>query len=462
MREQGSSTFSVDDSGWCLDRLAGLQSVVTPERIRQALAMTMRVNERSCRLTHEVMLWVVIAMGLFTDAPIRQVFKACRRGREGEATPGRSSLCEARQRLGVEPVKQLHADIVRPLATVETPGAFFQGLRWMAIDGTVLDVPDRPANAEAFGRPTGGRGDGAFPQVRKVSLVELGTHVEVALACGGLREGEQTLARQLFDRIPADALLTEDRGFFCYEDWKVLIARKIQLLVRVKKSLILKRVRGLSDGSYVAKIYPTAYAREKDRNGLEVRVIEYTLDDPQRTGHGETHRLITTLMNPLLYAALDLIVGYHERWEIELVFDEQKTHQDPIRAEKPAQLRSETPDGVRQELYALSLAHFVVRALMVEAARPLNLDPDRLSFTGCFRVLKCRLPECQHHTPQSFADWYRALIWELQHEQLPPRHNRINPRVIKRKMSKWPKKRAKHKSPPRLAKCFTDTIVMAN
>ena len=462
MREQGSSTFSVDDSGWCLDRLAGLQSVVTPERIRQALAMTVRVNERSCRLTHEVMLWVVIAMGLFTDAPIRQVFKACRRGREGEATPGRSSLCEARQRLGVEPVKQLHADIVRPLATVETPGAFFQGLRWMAIDGTVLDVPDRPANAEAFGRPTGGRGDGAFPQVRKVSLVELGTHVEVALACGGLREGEQTLARQLFDRIPADALLTEDRGFFCYEDWKVLIARKIQLLVRVKKSLILKRVRGLSDGSYVAKIYPTAYAREKDRNGLEVRVIEYTLDDPQRTGHGETHRLITTLMNPLLYAALDLIVGYHERWEIELVFDEQKTHQDPIRAEKPAQLRSETPDGVRQELYALSLAHFVVRALMVEAARPLNLDPDRLSFTGCFRVLKCRLPECQHHTPQSFADWYRALIWELQHEQLPPRHNRINPRVIKRKMSKWPKKRAKHKSPPRLAKCFTDTIVMAN
>ena len=462
MFEQGSSTFSVDDSGWCLDRLAGLQSVVTPERIRQALAMTMRVNERSCRLTHEVMLWVVIAMGLFTDAPIRQVFKACRRGREGEATPGRSSLCEARQRLGVEPVKQLHADIVRPLATVETPGAFFQGLRWMAIDGTVLDVPDRPANAEAFGRPTGGRGDGAFPQVRKVSLVELGTHVEVALACGGLREGEQTLARQLFDRIPADALLTEDRGFFCYEDWKVLIARKIQLLVRVKKSLILKRVRGLSDGSYVAKIYPTAYAREKDRNGLEVRVIEYTLDDPQRTGHGETHRLITTLMNPLRYPALELITGDHERWEIELVFDEQKTHQDPIRAEKPAQLRSETPDGVRQELYALSLAHFVVRALMVEAARPLNLDPDRLSFTGCFRVLKCRLPECQHHTPQSFADWYRALIWELQHEQLPPRHNRINPRVIKRKMSKWPKKRAKHKSPPRLAKCFTDTIVMAN
>ena len=135
MREQGSSTFSVDASGWCLDRLAGLQSVVTPERIRQALAKAGRVNERSCKRTHEVMLWVVLAMGLFTSLPIRQVFKASRRDREGEPTPGRaslcerginasavpagsgeptpgrSSLCEARQRLGVEPVKPLHADL---------------------------------------------------------------------------------------------------------------------------------------------------------------------------------------------------------------------------------------------------------------------------------------------------------------------------------------------------------------
>ncbi len=462
MCEQGRSTLSVDQAGWCLDRLAGLESVITPERIRQALAQTGRVNERSCPLTHEVMLWVLIAMGLFTELPIRQVFKACRRGREGEATPQRSSLCEARQRLGVEPVKQLHADIVRPLATVDTPGAFYRGLRWMAMDGTVFDVPDRPALEAAFGRPTGGRGDGAFPQVRKVSLVELGTHVELALAIGGLHEGEQTLARQLYDRIPADALLTQDRGFFSYADWKALMALKIQLLVRVKNSLVLKKVRELSDGSYIAKIYPTTYARKKDRDGLEVRVIEYTLDDPQRTGHGETHRLITTLLDPLKYPALELITGYHERWEIELVFDEQKTHQDPVRTEKPAQLRSETPDGVRQELYALSLAHFVVRALMVEAARPLQLDPDRLSFTGCFRVLKCRLPECQHHTPQSFTAWYNALLWELQDEQLPPRRNRINPRVIKRKMSKWPKKRVPHKSPPKLTTPFADTVVMTN
>ena len=100
-----------------------------------------------------------------------------------------------------------------------------------------------------------------------------------------------------------------------------------------------------------------------------------------------------------LYPATELIILYHERWEEELVFDEQKTHQDPRRATKPAQLRSETPAGVIQEVYALSLGHFVIRSLMFEAAATAGLDPDRLSFTGCFQILKCRLPECDSTTP---------------------------------------------------------------
>jgi hypothetical protein len=150
---------------------------------------------------------------------------------------------------------RFQTDTVRPLATLDTPGAFYKGLRRMAIDGTVfsqqpvLDVPDSAANAAAFQRAAGGRGEGAFPQVRKVSLVELGTHVEVALAIGGYQDGEQTLARQLFDSIPPDALLTEDRGFFSYEDWKTLDSRGIRLLVRLKSNLILEPIARLYDGS---------------------------------------------------------------------------------------------------------------------------------------------------------------------------------------------------------------------
>jgi hypothetical protein len=253
-------------------------------------------------------------------------------------------------------------------------------------------------------------------------------------------------------------LLLEDRGFFCAEDWKALYLR-VKLLLRVKNNLTLKPLQRLSDGSYLAKIYLTYYDRQKDRNGIVVRVIEYTLNDPQRTGHGEMHRLVTNLLDEKEYPAQELIELYHERWEEELVFDEQKTHLNPRRAEKPAHLRSETPDGVRQELYALSLAHFVIRFLMFQAAQPVGLDVDRLSFTGCLQILQCRLPECDTRTPATFQQWYDAMLAEMRTEQIGPRRNRINPRVIKRKISKWNKKRPTHRHPPPLQKTFPQTVV---
>ncbi len=460
MREPGCSTFSTDESNRVLDRLAGLEKVITPDLLTQALVATEKVNPHRCKLNNEVMLWVVLAMGLFTTLPIRQVFKHARRMRQEEHSPPRSSLCEARKRLGVAPVKYLHEHVVRPLATPETPGAFWRGLRWVGIDGSVYDAPDSPANAAALARATGSRGDGAFPQVRKASLVELGTHGELALEIGGWQDGEQTLARKLWDRLPPDSLLLEDRGFFSYDDWKALDGRGQKLLVRVKKNLILEPFQQLSDGSYLAKIYPSSYPRSKDRNGLMVRVISYTLDDPQRTGHQEEHRFLTNLLDPVAYPAMELIVGYHERWEHEGVYDEQKTHQDPRRAEKPANLRSETPEGIRQERYALSLAHFVVRSLMFQAAQTDGLDVDRLSFVGCFRILQCRLPECVGTTARSMDEWYESLLWEMRQEVIDPRRNRINPRVIKRKMSKWPKKRPHHRNLPKLTKEFNETVVM--
>jgi hypothetical protein len=458
MLEQGRSTLATGEDGRILDRLAGLEKVISPDLVRQVLQAADRVNGRACELTHEVMLWVVLAMGLLTHLPIRQVFRHARRLRPGEKCPARSSLCMARQRLGVEPVQKLYAAVVRPLATPDTPGAFYRQWRLVGCDSTVMDVPDSEANA-SFGRSSGSRGESAFPQVRKTSLVELGTHVEIALAIGGWSDDERTLARTLWDLLPPDSLLLEDRGFFCYDDWKTLNSR-VKLLVRAKSNFVLQPLRRLPDGSYLAKIYPSSYHRQKDRDGIVVRVIEYTLDDPQRTGHGETHRLITNLLDETEAPALELIALYHERWEEEMVFDEQKTHQDPRRAEKPAQLRSETPDGVRQELYALSLGHFVIRSLMFAAASSADVDVDRLSFVGCFRILQCRLPECDSRTTVSLNQWYQALVAEMLTEQIGPRRNRINPRVIKRKMSKWNKKQPHHRKLPPLRKTFAQCVVM--
>src|SRR5271165_2022539 len=420
--QPGRCTLPPDASGRILDRLAGLEQVIPPEAVRQALAATGRINPRRCTLTHEVVCWVVLAMGLLTDLPIRQVFKHARRLRVGEKSPHRSSLCVGRQRLGIAPVRRLFEQVVHPLAHPETPGAFYRGFRLVGIDGTVFDVPDSEANAAAFGRPSAGpRGDGAFPQVRKLSLVELGTHIEVAFVVRSIAHGEQSMVGGLLRHLAADMLLLEDRGSFSYDHWKGAISRGVKILARVKNGLILKPIRNLADGSYLAKIDRDCYDRQIDRDGIVVRVIRYTLDDPQRVGHGETHVLITNLLDEELYPAGELIILYHERWEQELVYDEQKTHHDPRRATKPAQLRSETPAGVIQEIHALSLGHFVIRALMFEAAGTVGLDTDRLSFLGCFQILKCRLSECNSSTPEALEQWYQGLLWELQTERTDDR-----------------------------------------
>ena len=174
MTEHGSSDFCFDGeiSERILDRLVGLEEIIAPELVATALQATGKQSTRKCGLSNEIMIWVVLAMGLFTEMPIRQVFKASRRLRIGERSPARSSLCVARQRLGSEPLAELWRLVVKPMANEQTPGAFYRGMRRVGIDGTVLDVPDCEAH-QHLGRSSGSRGEGPFPQVRKVSLVEL-------------------------------------------------------------------------------------------------------------------------------------------------------------------------------------------------------------------------------------------------------------------------------------------------
>lgn len=462
-RASKESTLPADEAGHVLDKLLLLEQVIGPGDVLQVLHDTDCLDARRCRLTREVTFWIVLAMGVLTELPIRQVFKAARRLCLGKWTPHRSSLCVARQRLGVAPVRCLFERLTRPLATPRLAGAFYRLWRLVALDGTVLSVPDSAANAAAFGYPQGGRGAGAFPQVRKLSLVEVGTHAELALVVKGLKEkesGEQSMVPGLLRHLRPDMLLLWDRGFFSYKLWQQVLLRSCQVLARVSTRLVLRPERSLADGSYLAKLYPCESERNKDRHGILVRVVRYTLDDPQRSGHGQQHVLLTTLLDATLHPARELVLLYHQRWEIELTFDEQKTHQNPPRVSKPAQLRSETPLGVLQEIYALSIGHYVTRALMVEAAVAAGVAPTGLSFVGCLQVLRCRLPEFPGVAPAQRATWYGTLLEELGAERTEARRNRVNPRVVRQKMSKFKKQRPEHRGLPPMQKSFAQTVVI--
>lgn len=433
------------------ERVRGLKRIIPCSTIKSILKRS--GQQRQCpRLPKWFMVWFVVGMGLFATDCYRQVFRWLQSARAKVRVPQRSTLCEARSRLGVAPLFWLMNAVVRLLATPTTKGAFYRGLRLMALDGFILDLPDTADNERVFGRPKGGRTAGAFPQVRVLALCEVGTHVIWKCLIKPIRRAEITMAKVLLRYLAPDMLLLWDRGFLSYDNVRDVLAGEAHVLARIKKTLKFSKRKPLADGSYLATLYRSAKDRRHDRDGITVRVIEYTIDDPGRPGSGERHRLLTTLLNPRLDPAKRLIELYHERWEIELAIDEVKTHQ----RERPV-LRSQTPAGVVQEVYGLLLAHFVVRTLMFEAATQNDLPPRRISFTGTLKILRCRLPECQGNA-RDRRRWYERLLAEIAEEVLPERRDRVNPRVIKRKMSKWAKKRPHHRHHPQPTRPFRRSL----
>jgi hypothetical protein len=448
------STDAVTLAQWpTAERVRALKRIIPRAKVQEVLRRTGHARRRYLRLPAWFMVWFVIALGLFCRDSYRQVFKWLQPFRR-HGTPERSTFCEARQRLGVAPLHRLAQQVIELQAARETPGAFYHGLRLMALDSFVVDVPDSPANARVFGRPGSGRSPAAFPQARVLALCEVGTHVLWRTLTKPCHRSEVTMAAYLLRFLQADMLLLWDRGFLSYQLVQQVRRHRAHLLARIKNNLVFRPVRRLRDGSYLAKLYASPRHRDRDEGGVLVRIIEYTLNDPGRSGSGEKHRLLTTLLDAGQHPAQQLIVLYHERWEEELAIDELKTHQ----CERPV-LRSETPAGVVQEIAGLLLAHYVVRVLMSEAARRNDLPPRRLSFTGTLKVLRCRLPESPN-SQRGLRRWYEDLLAEIAEEVLPERRNRLNPRVIKRKMSNWRKKRPEHRHYPQPTKKFSRSVVI--
>ena len=431
--------------------LRGLYHLIPPDRLAHILESSGRQSARVRRLPADAVARLVVALGLFADLSIPHVWRRLHPAADAPP-PAESAFAQARSRLGVRPMRELFDAVARPMATQQTVGASYRGWRLMAIDGTTLDLPDTPANARAFGRPRTDRADGAFPQLRLLALCELGTHAICGLAIKPGRRGEQVMAGPLLDRLGPGTLLLWDRGFFGFRLAERVIRAGAHLLARVPSGADLTPTRRLDDGSYLAELRPP---RGHPGPGLVVRVIEYTHDDPNRPGCGRRNRLLTDLLTPDELPAADAPLVYHERWEQELAFDELKTHLSG----RDVPIRSKTPAGVVQEVYGLVLAHYLIRRVMHDAAVTASIDPDRVSFAGTLRVLWCRLPESPATPP---AEWYRGLLREVRRQRLRPRRERWYPRVVKRKMSHWNKKRAEHLHPPQPTKPFREAALVLN
>ncbi|HEX2514406.1 MAG TPA: IS4 family transposase [Chloroflexota bacterium] len=444
--------------------LEALAAVVTPAAVEAAVAACGARERRVRKLPAAATVLVCIAMNVYAAACLGEVVARLVSGLRWlwphpdawRVSPG--GLCHARARLGPRPLVALFKAVCRPLATPATPGAFLGRWRLLALDGTKWDVPDTPANARAFGRPASGRGAGAWPQVRVVALVECGTHAVCDAGVWRHDAGEPAAARRLLRSVGPGVLLTWDRGLHSFDLVVATRARGAHLLGRVSASVQPEVVRTLPDGTQLVRLRP-ADSRRRAREQVLVRLLTYTLDDPTRPGHGEVHRLVTSLLNPRVAPAVALVEAYHARWEEELAFDELETHQRP-----PRPLRSRTPLGVLQEVYGLLLAHYVVRAVMAAAAAtatPAPLPPTRLSFLTTLRLIRSAVPELQRTAPADHPRLYRQLLADLVRRPLPPRRNRSYPRVVKQKMSNFRVKAPCHHRWPQPTRAFRDAIVLA-
>ena len=426
--------------------LAFIERIVPPATIAGVLTAEGLQTERERKLNLWVTVLLIIMINIYTTDSIGAVLEKIGQGLRyiwpdpDYQVANASAISYRRYQVGARPLVALFQQVCQPLASPDTPGAFMFGLRLMAIDGTKEDVPDTPENAAVFGRHHTDRGQSAFPQVKGVYLVECGTHAIVDAGFWPYHTSERVGGFRLLRSIKAGMLLMWDRGFHDYDMFVQTRQRGAHVLSRLPAHVKPTRVQSLADGSYLAYLQPNDYQRRKAGEKLLVRVIEYTITDPNLPGYGETHRLVTTLLDPVAYPIIDLICAYHERWEVEITLDEIDTHQRLL----PGPLRSLKPVGVIQELYGLLIAHYIIRALMHEAAQQLQLDPDRLSFISAVRVLQNAVPEFQMTAPEQLPALYQRLLRDIGRKRLPQRRFRSNPRVVKRKMSKFKLKRAKH------------------
>ena len=375
-----------------------LTRVFPPGLVDEVIAGVGRTEQRHRSLPARVMAYFSIGMALYSEGSYEDVLGLLTDGLswssgldEHYRAPSKSAIFQARQRLGSEPLAALFERVAAPIGGDATPGVWLAGRRMVAVDGTCLDVADSAVNAEFFGRPGINKGErAAFPQARVVALAECGTHAIFAAQVGTYRQSEAALTRPLLERLRPGMVLSADRGFFSYALWRQAIATGADLLWRVRTDKAGPKpthLEDLADGSWLAHLRRATPAAARREEPMLVRVVDYTIDDGR--ANPASYRLFTTLLDPAEVSASELAAAYTQRWEIEIAFDELKTHQRGPRTV----LRSKSPDLVLQEIWGHLCCHFAIRSLMTEAATHSGHDPDRVSFVAALRITRATIAQ---------------------------------------------------------------------
>ena len=418
--------------------------------ITQALSETGTASIRRRKLPAHAAVWLAIGMGLFRDRSIEAVVKhlglvfspTAGRSAVGNGSVAPAAISAARARIGDKPLQQIFNRSAEVWSAVASEAELWRGLAVYAVDGTTFRVPDTVSNREEFGLPGTSRGQAGYPQVRVVTLVAARSHIIRAAAlgpCRGKGTGEQTLARELWDDVPPNSVVILDKGFLNYSVlWRLGVNDEgsedgpRHWLIRAKSGLKMRQVTTLNERDSIVELTLSREARLADPTlpaTMQVRAIRYEIE-----GH-EPRLLLTSLLDATRYPAHDVADLYHERWEVELSYNEIKTHM----LEREEALRSKTPATVTQEIWGLLIAYNLVRYRMVEVASDVRLPHNQVSFRNTIHLIRifC-LVEAWDNAASKLPARLAALDEMLNLLLLPERRARQSyPRHVKIKMSNY-------------------------
>ena len=422
-----------------------LASTIRPEWIQTVLTAHGRTSRRIRQLPAPFVVWFVVLLGLFRrtsyDNLVEKVHGGWWAGYHwpADSRPCSSAVTKARDRVGVEPLRDLFTISARAWRE-QTAGRLFHGRRVSAIDGSTLKTPDSKANRRYFGKPGASRGKASYPQVRLVGLLDVGTHLFTAVRFGPYAVGEMTLARQLVASVDDDAIVILDRNFGAYDFlWDLSKSAGSDFLLRLRSCTKPREITVVAEGDRIVEVDIPRHVRRHRPDIPETwRLREITYTPP--AGQEEI-RLLTTVLDTAV-SAQELAELYHERWEEEGAFDEVKTHLcDCTQVNRPVVFRSKTPKRVEQELYGLFIAHNAVRMTMTYAAALLPICCLRLSYTAAIERLRETSHDMMRMRTTLLPERYEEMLKALSRSKVPRRPDRHEPRAVKMKMSRYPLKR---------------------
>ena len=415
---------------------------IDPAWIEEALAQSGTATMRRRRLPAEQVVWLVIGMALLRNLPIKEVVKrldlVLPNANGSKVAP--SAIPQARQRLGSEPIKWLFERCAQEWTLSGARTHAWKGLALFALDGSTLRVPDSDENRAHFGLAKGARGESGYPLARFVALMAVRSHMLLAVNFGPYSKGEHTLAKPLWDKIPDQSLTIVDKGFLGAQVLFGIESGGVDRhwLVRAKKTSKWQVIQSLGKHDKIVMINVSKMARKKDPSlpaTITCRAVEY--QHPDSKGR---QWLLTSLVSTD-HTRGEIVALYHERWEIEIGYDEIKTHM----LEREESIRSRSKVGVEQEIWGIMLGYNLIRLEMERAADQAGVAPCRISFIGALRTIRDELYWCPLDTPGAIPQRLRKMRQRIQEEILPPRRSKRRfPRAVKIKMSGYAKK---HRAP---------------